>query len=214
MDIKNIVRISAVCWLLCHAAADTHGYAVRCMLADLPPISDTLSLGRFEYQASLNYADSKPPLSPRDPRRPHTEMRGRPARVHDLTSFVLGYVSYAWSSQSCRDMREGWHFSHVGGKDGGKPPMELDATSPPGDPPYAPQNYPRLSSNKSMRGFQSRLDGSRQLPYTRLIHLSTNGSGTFVNPVLILGLAARRDPPGWCVQRVIHAALILPVGPW
>lgn len=72
----------------------------------------------------------------------------------------------------------------------------IDATShPPWDPPYAPQNYPRLSSNKSMRGFQSRLDGSRQLPYTRLV---VNGHGMLVNPALDTGSYC--PPQSVCVR--------------
>lgn len=97
-------------------------------------------------------------------------MRG----MHD--PFVLATLA-CLVVQSCRDMREGWHFSHVGGPlagiagwgSGWGIQWGLLSTTlhPPGDPPYAPQNYPGLSSNESMRGFQSRLDGSRQLPYTR-----------------------------------------------
>lgn len=97
-------------------------------------------------------------------------MRG----MHDL--FVLATLA-CLIVQGCRDKREDWHFGHLCGSVGGKlagigrwaAGMELISITlhAPGDPPYAPQNYPRLSSNKSMRGFQSRMDGSRQLPYTR-----------------------------------------------
>lgn len=117
-----------------------------------PPISDTLSLGRFEYQASLNYADSKPPLSPRGPRRPPARCGGSRPRVHDF--FVrVGYAGCAWSSQSCRDMREGWHFSHVGGKDGGASPMELHATSPPGIRLMHPRITPDYPPIRACGGF-------------------------------------------------------------
>lgn len=50
---------------------------------------------------------------------------------------------------------------------------------PPEGPPYAPQNYPGLSSNESMRGFQSRLDGSRQLPYTRAAQVVRDAACSF-----------------------------------
>lgn len=186
MDIRNIVRISAVCWLLCYTIEDNGYRNVRS--ADLPPISDTLSLGRFEYQASLTYADSKPPLSPRDP-RPPTDAGEDSSGASCLR---VGYVSMLGRPE-LPSHAGGLAFQPMwAGKMGGTPNGSPCHFTTPDDPPYAPQNYPRLSANKSMRGFQSRPDGSRQLPYTRLV----NGCGMSVNPVVDTG---RVCPPCWCV---------------
>lgn len=55
--------------------------------------------------------------------------------------------------QSCRDMREGWHFSHVGGKDGGNPPIELHATSPPAIRLMHPRITPDYPPIRACGGF-------------------------------------------------------------
>lgn len=160
-----------------YIALTCHLFPILCRLA-----------GSSIKRASLTRTPSHP-LAPATHARP--QMRGKQPSL-GASLVRVGYVSMLGRPE-LPSHAGGLAFQPMwAGKMGGTPNGAPCHFTTPDDPPYAPQNYPRLSANKSMRGFQSRPDGSRQLPYTRLV----NGCGLSVNPVVDTG---RVCPPCWCV---------------